>query len=51
MKKIVIDKLILIIFLVSIVSEVAITVGCALLSNMDTERFNNKININIIDKK
>lgn len=51
MKKSIIEKIILIIFLISIVTEIAITVGYALLSNMDDNRFKNEININIIDNK
>lgn len=51
MKSNFIEKIILIIFFVSIVSEVAITVSYGLLSNMDTNRFQSKINISVIDNK
>lgn len=51
MKSNIIGRLILIIFLVSIVSEVAITISYGLLSNMDTSRFESKINVNIVDNK
>ena len=51
MKSNFIEKIILIIFFVSIVSEVAITVSYGLLSNMDTSRYQSKINISVIDNK
>lgn len=51
MKSNFIEKIILIIFFVSIVSEVAITFSYGLLSNMDTSRFQSKINISVIDNK
>ena len=51
MKKSIVSKIILILFLVSVTTEVAITVGYLLLSNMDTDRFKNEININIIENK
>lgn len=51
MKNNFIEKIILIIFLVSIVTEVAIAVSYAFLSNLDASRFESKININIIENK
>ena len=48
-KKSTIEKIISIIFVVSLVVEMGVVVGYAMLTNMDTNRFKNDYNINIYD--
>lgn len=48
MKKTIIDRVLLVLLVVSVIIELGVTVGFVLLANMDVNRFRNEIEINIV---